>query len=102
MFNSFIGTGLLLMGAAFVCWLIEDQGNALPIQNLDVILFLAGGLLVGIHIFGYVMQTVNAASIAGKRGKCVRCGKKTLKGEIYCAKHMKKVREEFREATRRH
>lgn len=101
MLRSMAGIGLILLAIAMVAWIMADQGRELPIPQLDKIAGVLGLALVGLHFVIYLTQTVGGLGVVAKKGRCTRCGKKALKGEIYCARHMREVREEFKEAHRR-
>mgnify|MGYP001547061894 CR=1 FL=1 len=90
--------GVVLLISAFGMWLYEHEfENTLPISpNLDTWAAMAGGILLAIFGLVYLYSSMfNVSKKWSKSGRCVRCGVKVKKNEMYCDFHKNEVANEF-------
>ncbi len=95
--GSLFKTGITLIVVAFVLWLYKDFGNTLPIsKNLDTIMGYLGAACIGIHLLIYLYITLGSKTWkTSHRNRCVRCGAKVPKGEIYCSYHQVEFQNDY-------
>jgi len=90
--------GITLILASFGMWLYEHEfDNVLPISpDLDVWVGALGLLLLVIFLVIFFGASMLGMSMKwSKKGRCVRCGVKIPKTEMYCEFHKKEVANEY-------
>ncbi len=95
---SLLKTGVILFVLGFVAWYYEDAGHSLPLTpHLDTILFALSIAPITIFATVYLVGLISGtAAKTRQKNRCIRCGKKVSKGEIYCDFHKMEVDKEYR------
>lgn len=91
-------TGIILLLVSMGLWIYEHEfENALPISSdLDVWCAILGGILVAIFILVFLYAKLFGVTAKWSRaGRCVRCGKRISKNEMYCEFHKKEVADQY-------
>jgi hypothetical protein len=89
-------TGFILLILAFGAWIYADNGNVLPIKDLDRILGVTGAILVSLYLVAYLYLKLSGAFWkSSHKSRCARCGKRIRKRELYCDFHKKEVQSEY-------
>ena len=95
---NLLKSGIFLFVLGFVAWYYEDAGNTLPLTpHLDTFLFALSAVPITIFATVYLVGLISGTATKTKRkNRCIRCGKKIPKGEIYCEYHKIEVEKEYR------
>ncbi|HPQ40442.1 MAG TPA: hypothetical protein PLV45_08720 [bacterium] len=96
--TTVLKTGIVLILVAMGLWIYEHEfENALPISaDLDVWCAVLGAALIVIFLLVYFYAMAFGMTSKWRRaGRCVRCGKKIGKNEMYCEFHKQEVAEQF-------
>ena len=95
--QNLIKTGFIFLAIGLGLFFYKDAGRPLPISDhLDNLFFAMG--TASLIIFAFVMMI---GLITGKtygltkKTRCVRCGRKIKKGEVYCQFHQQELSSEF-------
>ncbi len=80
-------------------WVWQDQGHELPIKNLDFILFVIAGIFILIWLIFRIILLFTAIKQKTRKNKCIRCGRRTEPGLIYCKYHLRDAQREAIEKT---
>ncbi len=91
-------TGIVLIIISFGMWIYKDKGNSLPLSsNLDSMLLWLGCVCIVFFVLTYLYAMLTRGAGKTSKKKCVRCGKKIPKGEMYCEFHKQQVTKQFRD-----
>ncbi len=92
-----IKVGVVLIVLGFAAFFYADAGHPLPIyKHLDNFLIFLGLGLVAIYFLIVIFMLLFSHGVqVSRKGRCVRCGKKIPKGEVYCEFHRAQVANEF-------
>ncbi|MBN1354803.1 hypothetical protein JXA40_00880 [bacterium] len=92
-----IKSGILLVVAGLAAFFYKDAGHALPIsQQMDTYMILLGMFLIVLYFGIYIAFIISGQTWKrSHQNRCVRCGKKIPKGEIYCEFHRMEVQTEY-------
>lgn len=95
---SFLKAALIILIVSFGLWIYEHEfDHTLPFhQDLDVWLSILGAfLLVFFVIVALISKFFGTTSKWRRKYRCVRCGAKIGKNEMYCPKHKSEIANEF-------
>ncbi len=86
--------------AATAWLLIADMKGWVPAGTADAwtwTLVRAGGVCLGA---GAALMLFSPLARELRRGHCVRCGRTTERGQVYCLDHLQETLHEYRDQTR--
>jgi len=91
-------TGIILLLASLGMWFYEHEfEHTLPFNSdLDIWAATLGSLLIAVYLLAaiYVILIGGSAKWA-RKSRCVRCGIKIPKNDMYCEFHKAEIAEEF-------
>ncbi|MBN1296347.1 hypothetical protein JXA80_06175 [bacterium] len=90
--------GIILLLVSLGLWVYEHEfENTLPFTPaLDVWCAAAGAILIAVFLMVYAYSLLFGVSSKWRRaGRCVRCGIRIPKNEMYCDFHKKEVASDF-------
>ncbi len=93
----YLGVAIL----AFTAWLLlADVAGWIPSDVPDR--WVRRGIVSGLACLGagIVMSMLSPVERGLRRGRCVRCGAKTERGQAYCRDHYQQALNEIRDDTR--
>jgi hypothetical protein len=101
---SLLKLAMIILVVAFGLWIYENEFDNEPIiRGLDAILGYLGGLLLAFAFIGGTVFHITGKTVKWKmKTRCIRCGVKINKNEMYCPKHKQEVAEEFLRGTDPH
>ena len=94
---SIFKTAIILLLVSFALWIYQNEFEKdLFIPYIDTVLGIAGGLLLAFGIVGTVFgKLVGKTEKWQRKRRCIRCGIKIPKNELYCPAHKVEAAEEF-------
>lgn len=94
---SVMKAAIIILMVAFGLWIYENEfDRELFIPYVDAVLGIIGGLLLAFAILGAITgKIVGTTERWQRKTRCIRCGIKIAKNEMYCPAHKKEVAEEF-------
>ncbi len=98
---SLLKAAMIILIVAFGLWMYENEFDNEPlIRGLDTVLGYLGGILLAITVIsGSVLFIMGKTAKWQMKTRCIRCGVKIGKNEMYCAKHKQEVADEYLRGT---
>lgn len=86
------------MALSFALWFYEhDFNHSLPIHDdLDVWIAYLGGVMMVVFVITSVFSRFMGGTAKWRRKyRCIRCGAKIKKNEMYCEKHKNEIADQY-------
>lgn len=90
---------VVLAGAAWL--LVAGEAEWISSSHSDRWFFPLAGAGAACFVGGLLVGVLEPALRWAGRGRCVRCGAKTERGQVFCLDHLKESVQEAQEASRR-